>query len=222
MCNLFANTLPAEAMRRLFDVPADRDDLGNAPPLDAIWPRGEIPVVRRDVDGGRSLVRMHWGFLMPQVSNRTGQPIMPKAVNNARDDRLRASPFWRESFAQRRCLIPATAWAEQKGVRPAVIHWFAITGDGPRPPFAFAGLWRRWRGEYRGEQVEIDTATIVTTDPNALTATVHPDRMPTVLAPDDWATWLGGPSDAALALIRPWPAERTRIAAVGVDRDPGV
>jgi len=221
MCNLFANTLPADAMRRLFDVGPDRDALGNLPALDAIWPRAEIPVVRRDADGGGSLARMHWGFLMPQVSKRTGLPILPKAVNNARDDRLRASPFWRESFERRRCLIPATAWAEPKGARPAVMHWFAVTGEAPRPPFAFAGLWRRWRGAYRDGVVEIDAATVVTTDPNPLTATVHPDRMPAILPPEDWAAWLDGPADAAFALLRPWPAERTRIVAVDMDRDPG-
>ena len=221
MCNLFANTMPADAMRRLFDVAPGRDALGNQPPLDAIWPRADMPVVRREGDGGRSLARMHWGFLMPQTSKRTGLPIMPKAVNNARDDKLRNSPFWRESFEHRRCLIPATAWAEPKGARPAVIHWFAVAGDAPRPPFAFAGLWRRWRGDYRGERVEIDTATIVTTDPNALTASVHPDRMPALLARGDWAAWLAGGTDVAFRLIRPWPAELTRIAAVGVDRDPG-
>ncbi|MEO1775649.1 MAG: SOS response-associated peptidase family protein [Pseudomonadota bacterium] len=57
---------------------------------------------------------------MPQVSKRTGQPILPKAVNNARDDKVRTSPFWRSSFEERHCLIPATSYCEAKGKADAI------------------------------------------------------------------------------------------------------
>ena len=215
MCNLYSNTTTAEAMRRLFAVAPDRDHLGNQPPLPAIFPRYEGPVVRLTDDGARELVRMHWGFLMPQVSKKTGEPIQPKAVNNARDDKLRSSGFWRESFERRRCLIPATSFCEAKGLRPATYHWFALTGGEARPPFAFAGLWRRWRGPYRGEMVEIDTYTMVTSTPNDLVKPIHPDRMPVILAPEDWATWMQADPDKALGLLRPYPAERMRIVLTG-------
>ena len=82
MCNLYSNTTNVEAMRRLFSVAPDRDRLGNQPPPPAIFPRYEAPVVRLGESGDRELVRMHWGFLVPQLSKRTGQPILPKAVNN--------------------------------------------------------------------------------------------------------------------------------------------
>lgn len=217
MCNLFSNTLPTDAMRRLFDVAPDADGLGNMPPLPAIWPRAEIPVARRGADGGRELARMHWGFLLPQVSKRTGQPILPKAVNNARDDRLRDAPFWRDSFARRRCLIPATAFCEARGERPATWVWFGLIGDAERPPLAFAGLWRKFRGAYRDALVEIDTVTMVTTTPNALVRTAHPDRMPCILPPEHWRDWLAGEPDAAFARIAPYPAEAMRIVREGLD-----
>lgn len=223
MCNLYANTLPAEAMRRIFVVAPDCDHIGNQPPQSAIHPRADAPVVRREPDGGRALCRMHWGFVLPQESKRTGKPILPKAVTNARDDRLRTSPFWRESFETRRCLVPATAFCEPRGRRPATFVWFALAGEEPRPAFAFAGLWRRYRGRYRDERVEIDTFTIVTTDPNDLVRPIHPDRMPVILAPGDHETWLSGPPDAAAALLRPLPSDRMRIVAKGTDlrADPG-
>ena len=217
MCNLFANTMPVEAMRRLFDVDPARDRLGNRPPAPAIFPRGEAPVVRLDASGARELVPMHWGFLMPQVSKRTGEPILPKAVNNARDDKLAASPFWRESFRERRCLIPGTSFCEAQGRKPAVYHWFALEGDEPRPPFAFAGLWRRFRGRYRDELVEVDTCTMVTTTPNDLVRPVHPDRMPVLFAQEDHEGWLTGTPDEAADLLRPFPAERMRIVRRGAD-----
>ena len=93
MCNLFANTMPQEAMRRLFDVTADDDRLGNAAPLPAIFPRHDAPIVRMGEHGRRELVAAHWGFVLPQVSKKTGEPILPKAVNNARDDSVRTSRF---------------------------------------------------------------------------------------------------------------------------------
>jgi len=215
MCNLYSNTLPPDAMRRVFGVASGRDRLGNQPPLAAIFPRHEAPVVRLGSDGGRELVRMHWGFLLPQVSTRTGQPILPKAVNNARDDKVRVSPFWRESFERRRCLVPATAFCEPKGRAPAIYHWFGLIGPESRPPLAFAGLWRRFRGRYRDEQVEIDTFTILTTRPNALVRPVHPDRMPVILGEGAYEPWLTGSPDSAFALVRPCPAESMRLLAAG-------
>ena len=52
-------------------------------------------------------------------------------------------------------------------------------------PFAFAGLWERW--ERGGEP--IDTCTILTTEANELVRPVH-ERMPAILAPEDYAQWL--------------------------------
>jgi len=218
MCTLFANTLPQEAMRRLFDVAPPDDHLGNAAPLPAIFPRDAAPTVRVGAGGGRELVRAHWGFPLPQASKRTGAPILPRAVVNARDDALTRSPFWRDSFRDRRALLPATAFCEPKGAKPAIRVWFAMKGDAARPPFAFAALWRRWRGVYRGgETVEIDAVTMITTTPNTLVATAHPDRMPAILPPEAWEGWLTGSPQAALALLGPYPAEAMRIVGQGAD-----
>ena len=218
MCNLFANTLPQDAMRDLFEVAPERDGLGNFAPLRAIFPRHDAPMVRRAAEGGsvRELVPAHWGFVIPQTSKRTGAPIQPKAVNNARDDKLMASGFWRESLIARRCLIPATSFSEAQGRGPAVHHWFAVLGgDGEPMPFAFAGLWRRWRGLYRDEPREMDVVSMVTTTPNEVVRPVHPDRMPMILAREDHAAWLEGTPEEALALIRPYPAERMAVVGRG-------
>jgi len=136
--------------------------------------------------GQRELVRMHWGFLMPQVSKKTGQPILPKAVNNARDDKVRNSPFWRDSYEHRRCLVPATSFCEPKGRAPATYYWFGLEGPERRPPFAFAGMWRSFRGRYRDDLVEIDTFTILATTPSKLARPIYPQRMPVILDEDDY------------------------------------
>ncbi|QBX35241.1 SOS response-associated peptidase [Paracoccus liaowanqingii] len=220
MCNLYANTTAAEAMRRLFKVTPDRDHLGNAEPRPAIFPKGAAPILRLDGDGARRLDVSHWGFLLPQVSKRTGQPIQPRAVNNARDDKLRTSAFWRSAFRARRCLIPASSFCEAKGRSPATHVWFGVTGEGARPPFALAGIWQDHGGE-EGERLLV--SSMITTRPNALVATVHPDRMPAILRPGDYQTWLAGDPDEAFALIEPYPAEEMVIhqQGVGLKSDPG-
>jgi putative SOS response-associated peptidase YedK len=52
--------------------------------------------------------------------------------------------------------------------------------------FAFAGLWDGWK-DASGNWIK--TCSILTTVPNAVTATVH-DRMPVILDPDTYDLWL--------------------------------
>ncbi len=211
-------------MRQLFAVHPANDRLGNAEPLPAIFPKTMAPIVGTDSDGARWLENAAWGFVMPQVSKKTGKPIQPKAVNNARDDKLRSSRFWSKSFEDRRCLIPATSFCEAKGRNPATYVWFGVVGDADRPPFALAGVWRA-DGSNDGGNGErgLITSSMVTTTPNALTRETHPDRMPTILDPVDYEEWLTGTPDEAFALIRPFPAERMVIhqSGIGLKSDRG-
>jgi putative SOS response-associated peptidase YedK len=68
--------------------------------------------------------------------------------------------------------------------------------------FAFAGLWERWRPK-DGEALE--TFTIVNTAANEIMAQYH-DRVPIVLAPEDYATWLDPNADPRPLLKAP-PSE---------------
>ena len=74
--------------------------------------------------------------------------------------------------------------------------------------FAFAGIWERWRDR--------ETCSILTTTPNAVTATVH-DRMPVILDPDSYDLWLDpGMKDARVIsdLLRPYAAQFMRCYPV--------
>jgi putative SOS response-associated peptidase YedK len=137
------------------------------------------------------------------LTGRNGQPLKPKAVTNARDDKLHTA-FWKASFAARRCLIPVSAWAEAEGTAGRMTRtWYALPGDAP---FAVAGLWRPtdiWGEAY----------AMVMVDACAQMAQVH-DRMPVILRADDWPIWLGGDRDAAFGLCRTWND------ALTVDRTP--
>jgi hypothetical protein len=48
-------------------------------------------VIRPD-DGSRVLEAMTWSFPRHALSKRTGLPLKPKPVNNARDDKLLSTP----------------------------------------------------------------------------------------------------------------------------------
>ncbi len=215
MCNLYSMTRAPEAVLRLFRVGHNR--AANIEPKDAIFPGHVAPVVRVAADGERELTTMSWGFVLPQPGK------VSRRVTNVRDDKIRSSSFWRESFETRRCLVPASSFCEPNDGRApgerATWHWFALQGDEPRPLFAFAGIWRRWKGPLNkeGPIVELDTYSFMTTTPNALVATINHERMPVLLTTDETREiWLNGTPDDAFALAREHPPEAMRIVQAGL------
>jgi len=57
------------------------------------------------------------------------------------------------------------------------------------------------------------SCTIITCPPNAIAGTLH-DRMPVILAPDDWGRWLGdepASPDELKALLVPCPDEALKL-----------
>ncbi|MEZ5857183.1 MAG: SOS response-associated peptidase [Hyphomicrobiaceae bacterium] len=217
MCNLYSMTRAPEAVLRLFRVAHNR--AAKFEPQDAIFPAHIAPIVRRTEDGERELVTMSWGFVLPQ-SGRA-----PRRVTNFRDDRTLQSAFWRESFKSRRCLVPASAFAEPRDVKPATWHWFALNAKAQppehRPLFAFAGIWRHWQGPVRkaGPDVSIDVFSFMTTTPNALVATINHERMPVLLrTEEEHEIWLTGSCEQAFTLARETPPDAMRIVQEGPDK----
>ena len=188
-------------------------------PLAAIFPGHMAPIIKATAEGDRELVLRSWGFVLL----RDG--YAPKRVTNARDDKLETR-FWADSFATRRCLVPATSFCEPDEGRPARWHWFALkdaqgSQKEPRPLFAFAGLYRQWRGPIKkdGPNVDMEVFSFVTTLPNALTQTINHERSPVLLTtPEECATWLGGRVDEARAVIRPSDPAGMHIVQSGADK----
>ena len=213
MCNLYSMTSNQEAMRRLFKF---RPLQLNLPSLPAIFPSQDAPVVRQAGDD-RELVMMSWGFVLPQEDKA------PKRVTNARNDKVADSRFWRSSFEERRCLVPVTSFAEyhptkkHNGRKAAV--WFGLKGDEVRPLFAFAGIWRSWRGNLKGDLVELDVYAFLTTTPNDVVKPIHPNRMPVILRPEDYGTWLNGSPADAHELAVPYAADEMEIVYAGETKD---
>src|ERR1700761_1246018 len=137
MCNLYSIRSTQAELRRLFDIDAQRDRLGNWPGKDAVFPDGEAPVVRRGESGEREMLLMRWGLPGPIFDDRPPQP-----VTNIRNV---ASSHWRTWLTpQYRCLVPVTSFCEPH-TDTKKWHWFGRGGE-LRQPFAFAGIWRPWSG----------------------------------------------------------------------------
>ena len=75
------------------------------------------------------------------------------------------------------------------------------------PYFGFAGIYDVWKDRKTGK--EIESYTIVTTEPNACVGTVH-HRMPVILKREDEAAWLDPDvvePERLLPLLAPYPAD---------------
>lgn len=216
MCNLYSVKTSRKTLMETFRLTDNRIAVFDA--LAAVFPGHMAPVVKATAEGDRELVLRSWGFVLL----RDG--YAPKRVTNARDDKL-DSRFWADSFATRRCLVPATSFCEPDEGKPARWHWFALkdtVGDaGPRPLFAFAGLYHQWRGPIKkdGPNVDMEVFSFVTTLPNTLTQTINHERSPVLLTtPEACDVWLNGGPQAARAMIRTSDPAGMHIVQSGLEK----
>jgi len=171
-----------------------------------IAPTQDVAVVRQRSGEGRELSLLHWG-LIPSWAD---DPAIGNRMINARSESLATKPAFRDAFRRRRCLVVADGFYEWKqAARPKQPYHIRLADE---RPFAFAGLWEHWQ---RGELM-IESCTIVTTAANDLLRPLH-DRMPAILDPADYATWLDSQCqepETLETLLTPFPADRMTINSV--------
>jgi putative SOS response-associated peptidase YedK len=175
-----------------------------------IAPTQDIAVVYADAAGSRRLAPMRWGLVPSWSKDARGGARMI----NARAETVLERPAFRNAMRRRRCLIPADGFYEWQARAAAPKQPYRITLQGERP-FAFAGLWERWKGAPDGRP--LTSCTIITTAPNPLLAPIH-DRMPVILDEADHPAWLDCAATSAAdatALLRPYPPEQMRARPVG-------
>ncbi len=194
MCGRFSLSAPSEEIGALFGLEA----LAARAPRYNIAPTQTVAAVRQE-GGARRLVELRWGL----VPGWAKDDAIGARLINARAETLSEKPSFRGAFKARRCLIPADGFYEwqKTGKGRAKQPFHLRRPDGK--PFAFAGLWERWT---RGAE-PLESCAIITTEANGLLRPIH-DRMPVILGPESFDTWLGepAPDPAALAaLLRPCP-----------------
>ena len=145
-----------------------------------------------------ALAWVRWG-LIPRWAK---DAAIGNKLINARAETLAEKPSFRDAFAKRRCLILADGfyeWAAVPGQKTKQPYFIRLRSGGP---FAFAGLWERWRAP---DENELTTCTIITTTPNEMLAKIH-DRMPVILTGDACDRWLA-----------PGPPPRDLLATYSAD-----
>jgi putative SOS response-associated peptidase YedK len=199
MCGRVVQTLPHEAMRRLFK--ARQGDLFNAPPRWNGAPTDKLMIVRRDPESGeRSLDLVRWGLVPHFAKDLKGGA----RLINARCETVATTPAFRGAWGKnRRCLVPVDGFYEWRREGTVKQPYAVSLAD---EPMALAGLWENWKDSATGEWVR--TFTILTTAPNELIAPFH-DRMPVIVPEADWERWLAG--EDATDLLGPFPAARMRM-----------
>ena len=189
----------AEAFRlgKLTDLPLE------VAPSFNIAPTTMQPVIVADRDTGERTLRvMRWGLIPVWAKD-------PKALGlstiNAKAEILMDKPMWRTPFKRRRCLVVGDGFYEWKKLdaKTKQPYAFRLKDDAP---LAFAGVWEHWKAP--DGALEWDTFSILTTDPNDLTASVH-NRMPVILKPSDYDRWLDTTETERppVDLLRPYDAE---------------
>lgn len=190
MCNLYRMTQTKDEVAKWFDA---IDALGGANFGSEVYPGYPGAVI-----ADRQVKQMTWGFPLV-MKGKNGQPLKPKPVNNARTDKLDGF-FWRYSFEERRCLIPASGWAEAEGPKGSKTRTWMSLPD--QQLFACAGIWRK--SDEWGECYSM----VMTDSAGSASEEVH-SRMPVLLKPEDYASWLSGSPDDAKALCTAWTGDLT-------------
>ncbi|TDK37148.1 SOS response-associated peptidase [Rhizobium deserti] len=125
-----------------------------------------------------------WGLIPGWVKDPKDFPLLI----NARAETAVGKASFKAAMRHRRILVPATGFYEwrrpprESGVQPQA-YWIRPKQGGV---IAFAGLMETWSS---ADGSDVDTAAIMTTPANAALRQVH-DRMPVVIAPEDFERWL--------------------------------
>jgi len=175
MCGRFIlNSSPA----RLKDHFATANE-PDAKPRFNIAPSQPVPVVRPGESGNREFTTAQWGLIPSWVKD----PMQIQHPINAKAETAAIKPMFRHAYRKSRVLVPADGfyeWATKDGVKqPYLIR----LRDGE--PMGMGGLLEHWHGP----EGDLATFTILTTSANSLMAKIH-DRMPVIIKPEDYATWL--------------------------------
>ena len=203
MCGRFSFDIPPAILTELFGLAEPPAIV----PRYNIAPTQQVPVIRRYGDGQNHLDYLHWGLIPSWAQDKS----IGSRLINARSETVTEKPSFRQAIRYRRCLVLASSFYEWKQDGKEKHPWYIRLKDGS--PMVFAGLWETWKSP-EGEVVE--SCTILTTASNRLVEPLH-DRMPVILSPDEYRTWLERTTTDPTGLkkmFQPYPADMMEMWAV--------
>lgn len=213
MCGRFVSSTPIKKLVEQFvveEVTVEEHD-----PSWNVAPTTEILAVAASSEGVRRLGTFKWGL----VPSWAKDPSIGNRMINLRAETVSEKPSFRRTLGKHRCIIPVDGFYEWKnmGKGRKKQPFFIRSRDGT--VLALAGLWEAWKDRAEEDDDWLRTCTIITTAPNKLLAPIH-DRMPVVLPPKAWDTWLDRENDdvdALAKLLKPAAEKLLELYPVGTD-----
>jgi putative SOS response-associated peptidase YedK len=204
MCGRFALTAEAEAVAAQFGLA----DVPQLAPRYNIAPTQPVAAVRVNGRGARELTHFHWG-LIPSWAKDTA---MAGRMINARAETVAEKPSYRSPYKYRRCLLPVSGFYEWQKLgngqkQPMYIQGIDEDGVVGGSLLGFAGIFEHWHSP---DGSEIESVSVLTIHPNEMMAEIH-NRMPVIIDPADYSTWLdprNNGSDMLRHLLRPYPSQK--------------
>ena len=150
---------------------------------------------------------LHWGLIPAWAKDES----IGSRMINARAETLAEKPSFKSLLRGKRCLVVADGFYEWRAEGKSKTPMYITLQD--EQPFAFAGLWDLWKGP---DGREVQSCTIITTEPNELMASIH-NRMPAILRPGAYEDWLNPQLRDEHVLthwLSPYPADLMKARAV--------
>lgn len=150
-----------------------------------ILPSSAVVTVARGKKEPRSVFPMIWGY----------QSLGDKRLLiNARSETAAERPLFRDSFRERRCLLPASHYFEWEHTAEGKKNKYAIRPETPGTVW-LAGMYRFSPGQI------LPQCIILTREPEEEILFIH-NRMPVILTAEQADEWISPDTDAARLLAK--------------------
>ena len=203
MCGRYGRDIPRSVLHEAFSLTRLRPtDAPNLKPEWDIRPTQAQWIVRPG-DDGPELIRARW-WLVPwwhrgALKDFTLSTFIVKA------EAVATARTFRDSFARRRCLVPASCWYEWTGAKGSKTKWRFTARD--EPWLCFGGIWDRSTTADAGEVLSFS----IVTQPAGAPMNGYHDRAPVVVPRESWSTWLDRDADV-MPLLRPESVDGFEVA----------
>ena len=181
MCGRYIATSTPDDIKDVFSASGHP----NFPPRFNICPSDDIQVIRlRKKSNEREIISMRWGI----AHDKQGVSRSEKSIINARSESINVTSFFTKDFNHRRCLVPADGfyeWEKLKNYRQPYL--FRPLHDSL---MAFAGIWRKNNSFPSSDSLSKYSCCILTKQATNVASEIH-HRMPLILDPIHWSSWLG-------------------------------
>jgi putative SOS response-associated peptidase YedK len=195
MCGRFVQTKSPQELITYYRLAAK--DLPTLPLNWNVAPTNPIYIIRENSSAQKELAVASWGLIAPWSDNDADAVRSQSIAINARMETVDTKPTFRDAFASRRCLIPATGYYEWATELTAPHKQpFYVSREDSKDLF-FAGIWSRWTSPSGATK---ESAALITRPASGFLADIH-SRMPIFLARENYNEWLS-PKQSSIPRLR--------------------